>query len=330
MWQAWYNRGVLHRRERDYERAAEDQTQALKLFPNCPEVLHERALALASLRRFEAALADVNRLSTAHGDKGEVSLLRGKILGDMGRLKESEEELTRALKEAPDEADGYRSRAVTRMRAQDWQGAIDDFQKYLRRAPAAADLASVHNDMSVAWLNLGKKDNADGALKSAQEALNRSVALRPTPSVLTNRGFFYLNGGVLTPALRDFSAALRKDPEFPRAWALRGQTYLRLGRLEEAEADFVHALKIPPVYYETRLLLAGDPQSSARQVRSRYAALPRRRLAGGHRPVIAGDRRRGAGAVGAVPAGAVLASARRPRLAGGTGRRRGPRQAAPR
>ena len=249
LWNAWYNRGVLRRRERDYEGAIEDQTRALKLFPECPEALHERALALAASKRFVEALADVNRLDNTHGEKGEVLRLRGKILGDMGQLKKSEEELTRAIEEAPKEANGYRSRAVTRQRAKNWQGAIDDFQEYLRLAPDAADAASIHNDLSVAYLKLGQKDKAEGAL-------NKSVKLRPTPGVLTNRGFFYLIVGLPARAVPDFSAALKQDKGYARAWALRGQAYLRLGCFADAEADFTRALEIPPVYYETRLHLA--------------------------------------------------------------------------
>jgi tetratricopeptide (TPR) repeat protein len=253
LWEAWHNRGVLLRLEHNYEEALEDLSRALALSPDNPEVLRERALVLASLRQFEAAFEDVRRLDLGHGEKGEVHRLRGKILGDMDRLKESEEELTLAIQEGPEEADGYRSRAVTRLRAGRWQGAINDFKDYLKKRPDADDISEVYNDLSVAYLSLGEREKAVGALKEALGALNKAVELRPTASVLTNRGNFYLRTGNPAPAVRDFGEALRLDPAFLRAWALRGQAQLRLGRYADAVSDLGRALEQSPDHYETLL-----------------------------------------------------------------------------
>jgi hypothetical protein len=51
---------------------------------------------------------------------------RGKVLGDLGGdfLTQSEEDLSAAIREEPDEPDGYRCRGLTRFRAEKWSGAV--------------------------------------------------------------------------------------------------------------------------------------------------------------------------------------------------------------
>ena len=52
------------------------------------------------------------------------------------------------------------------------------------------------------------------------------------------RAFCYVEKGTYQPALKDLSIAIRLDPEDPTAWAQRGSTYEKLGRIAEAEADW--------------------------------------------------------------------------------------------
>jgi eukaryotic-like serine/threonine-protein kinase len=265
---AWYNRGVLLRADDDLEGALRDQTRALALRPGQSEALFERALVLASLKQYEAALADAERLEAGQAPRGEVRRLHGKILGSMGRLEESEKELTAAIEEDRENPDGYRSRAVTRMKAEKWQEAIQDFTRYLELAPHSPDLASIFNDLSVAWLELGKRGQGEPALDRALKALNVAVERHPDPGLLSNRANFYLITGDLARAVIDLDEAIRLDQKSPRAWALRGHARIRQGRFSDAVADLTESLRLTPAYetmiYRALAFYLGGKQIEAR------------------------------------------------------------------
>jgi Flp pilus assembly protein TadD len=59
-----------------------------------------------------------------------------------------------------------------------------------------------------------------------------------------NRGRVWFNKGDLKRALEDFDQALQLNPRFVDALAGRGATYLRLGRVAEAERDFARCREL--------------------------------------------------------------------------------------
>jgi len=244
------NRGELLRRLGRYQEALRDQEQVLVQTPNDPDALYNRSLTLAALKQFRAALEDVNRAAVLREGDAGILLLRGKVWGDLGALQESERDLTRAIELAPEEADGYRSRAVTRMKAEDWDGALADFREYLKRRPNAADGAGVYNDMSKALGALGQH-------QAALEALDEAVARKRAPTALANRGNLLLQKGDLARAVADLDESLRLAPGDARALALRGTVRLRQGRPDDALADLDRTLALTREnLYETLVLRA--------------------------------------------------------------------------
>src|SRR5262249_49342382 len=105
---AFYNRGVLLRREKRLDEAESHQNSALNLTPNSPAALRERALCGALRRQWQAALADLD-VAVALAPKDPLYLVtRGQVWGSVGTtegLKMSETDLTRALEMDPSNLD---------------------------------------------------------------------------------------------------------------------------------------------------------------------------------------------------------------------------------
>ena len=254
--EAWYNLGVLLRRRGEVEKALECQQQALELVPGWIMPLQESASCLAKLKDFGQALKIVEMLAEDRQEDAELLRMRGSLLGDVGRFKESEEVLTRAIERDSKHPTGHLNRAVTYMRSKQWRKAVDDFNAYLNLAPDGGALGNVFNDISVALWELSKETNESGLLREALAALDRAIELRKTPSNLSNRGNFYLQIGEKEKALADFNETLKLQDRYIRAWALRGQLYLRLGDHAQAARDLRRAVDLDPEHTETPLFLA--------------------------------------------------------------------------
>lgn len=61
---------------------------------------------------------------------------------------------------------------------------------------------------------------------------------------LHQRGMAYIKREWWAPAFADFDAAVKIDPKFAGAWNNRGWTLLKMGRPQEALADFDRALTL--------------------------------------------------------------------------------------
>jgi len=74
------------------------------------------------------------------------------------------------------------------------------------------------------------------------------------PYALHERGMAYLARQWWAPAFDDFDAAVKIDPTFAAAWNDRGWALLKMGRTQEALADFDRALalKKDPKYQGNR------------------------------------------------------------------------------
>ncbi|MCA9517720.1 MAG: tetratricopeptide repeat protein, partial [Myxococcales bacterium] len=92
--------------------------------------------------------------------------------------------------------------------------------------------AAAHNALGNAHLLLGDVPAATEAYRRAVELDRAYVAPR------FNLGVLSLKAGDQAGAVQSFSAVLARAPDTPLAHMLRGQAYLKLGKRDDALADF--------------------------------------------------------------------------------------------
>ncbi|MEA2564112.1 MAG: hypothetical protein QOH06_5616 [Acidobacteriota bacterium] len=80
-------------------------------------------------------------------------------------------------------------------------------------------------------------------LSPDQHRLHRSV-------LLYNIAQVYAQTGEPGEAIRFYSAAMKMDPNYSEYYNERGNLFLKLGRLEEAELDYRQAIELSPPYFE--------------------------------------------------------------------------------
>ena len=129
----------------------------------------------------------------------------------------------------------------------DWRRA----ESLLEQAVAtnADDLDARRNYAEALWHR--------GARAEALAQLEEARKLVPCDPGLTVRtGEVYLEMGQINLATQMVDAALRVDPKFAPAWALRGRVTRATGHPREALADFQRSLGYTPGDYQVSLLVA--------------------------------------------------------------------------
>ena len=238
-------RGEASAARHDFEHALDDLSKAVKLRPDDPEYLYQRALVYRQNGQAALALADLDQVLTLNQD-----FLRA-----------------------------YLPRAEIRLHEKDVEGAIADLDAVDRLAPRQADLRFVlaeryeavnrfsraiaqydlwlqnHPDDSKKAAALGARcrasaiENEDlaGGLADCNRALR--IADKKNPNyghLFSNRGLLELRQANYDKAIADFDAALKTVPKNAFALYGRGVAKIRKNKATEGEADIAEAVKIAP------------------------------------------------------------------------------------
>ena len=127
----------------DDEGALGAATLALVLSPDDADLLIDRAVAAAGLKRYQDAIDDLTRALDIDGSRADAMVLRGSAWRHMGRLELAADDIDRALAADGDNAEALLERGILRQRQNDRKGARSDWQRAVDLAPdtATADLA---------------------------------------------------------------------------------------------------------------------------------------------------------------------------------------------
>jgi len=134
-------------------------------------------------------------------------------------------------------AAAYATRAKQRILAEDYDGAIADYNEAIRLDHTNT---SAYNNRGLARR---AKGDFDGAIADASEA----IRLDPTnATVYTNRGFARNAKGDLDGAIADYNEAIRLDPTNATAYNNRGFARDAKGDFDGAIADASEAIRLDP------------------------------------------------------------------------------------
>ncbi|HEY2839359.1 MAG TPA: tetratricopeptide repeat protein [Pirellulales bacterium] len=257
-------RARFYRQQDDLERAIEDFDKAIYHWPLI-RLYEERAECLLDHKEYARAIEDLNVALAADPNKVDNYLLRGQANLASGHVYQANLDFSTAIQLSPT-AETYLQTATARYMCDEFRRAIDDasiairlnprlstaylirgdsHSKLQRHAEALADLdraIQINPKETQAYVQRGqlsfKLKNPDQALRDGVEAYR--LGSRSKSCVLLT-GLGYISQGKAARSVELLDEALREDPTFSQAYALRSAAYWVVGDNAQAKADAIEA-----------------------------------------------------------------------------------------
>ncbi len=156
-------------------------------------------------------------------------------------------DFTKAIELDPNNTDAYYYRGVSHYYRSEFDLAIADYKKAIEINP---NHANAHCDFGLIYYE--KKD-----YENALVHYNASISINPKfwRSYYNRALIHYYYKVDTTSALNDLSNAIELNPNYAKAYDLRGVVYQEMGKTEEAKADYKKALGLDPLLREARKAL---------------------------------------------------------------------------
>jgi len=183
---AYNNRGIVYANKGEYEKAIEDQTQALKIDPNFAGAYLNRALAYANKGDYEKAIDDYNKALEIDPNYTDAYLNRGLAYFAKHEYDKAIADYTQAIKLNPNYAKPYNNRGNVYTRLEEYDKAIADYNEAIRIDPNLAD----------AYYNRGNAYGHKGNYEQAIIEYTQALKINPNfAGAYNNRGvaYFMLN-----------------------------------------------------------------------------------------------------------------------------------------
>lgn len=234
-------RGAARQTRNDLDGALADINRAIELAPSEPKYLVLRARVHIAKHQPFLVMADYDQALKLKPDDVELLVDRGALKLVAADPAGALADLDSAEKAAPKESDFQLQIGELYGRAEQFDRAIDAYDKWLAAHNDDARAATALNGRCWARAQLGQ--DLDKALKDCDRALRLAPK---TAVILDARGLVQLRRGENEAAIADYDAALAANGRLARALYGRGLAKLRLGRSEEGKADLAAALALNP------------------------------------------------------------------------------------
>lgn len=197
------------------------------------------ARRLFDLRRYDEALAAVDKALALDPAFAEAWLGRGNILSELKRHDDAGAACDKALALQPEFAEAWLGRGNVWRDLGRYEDALSAYDKALQRKP----------DLAEAWLGRGNTFHETRRGDEAVAAFDKALALNPAlVEAWLGRGnaCHELKRGY--EALAAYDKALALNPNMAEAWLGRGNALFETARPAEAAAAFDKALALKPDY----------------------------------------------------------------------------------
>lgn len=228
------NLGVLFFEQRHFSKAIQQYDQALVCQPDYFEALMNRVNVFYELNELYRALDDLKYISQTAQDSAQVHFMLGLVHTKLRDYDEAISAFDKSL--ALDSANP--ETLINRGTLKYYQKRLEEGERDLKSALKIDPLESnAYNAMS---LIESERGNYDKAL----ELVNRALDLEDgQPYFLNNRGFIYLNKGLLKEAKADIDQSITVDPNNGWAYRNKGYYYYLEENYEEALLLYQQAIK---------------------------------------------------------------------------------------
>jgi len=214
----------------EFVRATEDFKKVLTLDPSLMEAEVNLGLAYQSMFQYNLAVQHLTKALSQRPNLLGATVIVGMDQLKLGAPDKAVPFLQRALKLDPSNPDASQALAAAYLAQENFRGAAEEYRQ----------IALADRDQSEAWFKLGHE-----YLKLAASLAYRAARLY-RESAWGHRflGDLLFQRSRWEDAVKEYHKALSADSQQPGLHALQGQTYLRAGKLSEAESEFRAELQL--------------------------------------------------------------------------------------
>ena len=221
--------------------ALDDCDKAVRLSPKFTKARLYRANVYLGRGEFDAAIDDYNVILAASPTHASAYCNRGIAYRSKGDLKRAIADYTSAIRYNAQFAEAHNNRGEIYLQQHKYDLAMADFNEALRINPAESNSSDNRGDL---YMLLGQPDRAiadyseiiDRALRMAAKSDNLHPGER-LADVYLKRASAHLKADQPEEAVVDVGEAVQIHPENARAYVIRRDAYLKLGKTELAHDD---------------------------------------------------------------------------------------------
>jgi tetratricopeptide (TPR) repeat protein len=242
-------RGFFQLTRGNTSKSIDDFTAAIKLDPKNAQAFNDRGMARVTTGELKQAVDDFNRAIELDPKYVSAYTNRSFALVKLDRRRDAMADLDHALELDPKAAGAYDSRGALRLEDHDYPKALADFTSAIK---LERNNPTYYTHRRETYLKLERypEAQADGTrierlmqLNALNEAVFRN---RLSPRPYLDRGDFLLEEGKIDDAIANFDHALELDAKQVRGLIGRARAWVRRGEFQKAVTDSTAALAIEP------------------------------------------------------------------------------------
>jgi type II protein arginine methyltransferase len=218
------------------------ECEALRLaHPGALDLKKLCATMYAAVLDHARALSLLRELHIADPKDADVLFNIGMCERESGDFKAAETVFKRYVGRFPDDSAGWASLAECQFQLRMFAEGIVSSDRAVKLDPASVP----------AWITRGHCLKALRRVEDALTSYKKANRIRPSAEAWLHSGLTHLDVGRHQEAIDCLTQAIGLAPELPRLRVVRGDTFNRLGKSQEAVADYRQALKLDPGDDET-------------------------------------------------------------------------------
>ena len=278
----YYNNGMNHYDDKNYEQAIREFTNAIQLNPDHQESFSRRSSSYLESGQLQEALQDANEAVRLDPGFAKAFEMRCQTYRALGEPQKALDDCNKAIQLEPGECCTHYIRAHIYGNQGEHQKAIEDFAEAIRIDPL---YAAAYDGRRSAYRILNQYQEADADQTKAC-SLDAYFCTAPTPTPTDNpipvaaptanassyfkKGEGFIEDGKYRLAVDEFTTAIRLNPGYTSAYWTRGWAYDDLGQYQQAIQDFDKAIQLDP-YDSLLLAMAYDGRGLAYRMLGRNA-----------------------------------------------------------
>ena len=234
---AEFVKGLTYQNRRNYEKALEHYTEALRLNPQLAGAYNNRGNVYNSMGEHDCAIRDFIKAIQLRPDFADAYNNRGNAYDKRGDSDRAIEDFTKAIQLKPDLVEACYNLGGAYFKKGNFDRAVVEYTKAINLKP---DYREAYYNRGVAYHNEGK---VDLAIVEYTKAIN----LNPNyANAYNNRGVAYYGKGDYKKAIVDFNRAIDLSPDDAKTYYGRGDAYGDIGEFDKAIKDYNTAIGLNP------------------------------------------------------------------------------------